>query len=127
MLNKRIPHSNIKYFTKEIIDAMPPLYGTEGTPEDDKIVQVKFFFGGSFTWYVTEASAVLADTGEQVALKDVNGQRLEDITLFGLFEGDYYPEWGYASFNEISSERTVYGTYLERDKHFPFQPIKEVN
>jgi len=129
-LDKRIPHSNIKYLTQEIIDNMPPLRGTVNVPLDDKIVQVKFFTPDSgWTWYIVEASAILKD-GTEAKLSDViPNMDIIDVRMFGYVDpGDYYGEWGYVLLSEIYTNRGPYPFHMpiERDKFFRPTPAKEV-
>jgi len=83
-------------------DAMPPLYGAESTPADDKIVRLHYFVG-SADWWIVEADWT---TGIAFGFCDLG---------FG--------EWGYASLVELESihipERLL---IVERDLHW--QPTR---
>lgn len=117
MLSKRIPNTNQKYFTQEIIKRIPPLYAQDGKG-DDAIVHVKFFLTGSnWTWFITEASAVIDD--EYVALKDVKpGDDIEEIVMFGMTHGQFN-ELGYTHFGELLGVRSpMFRLPVERDLHY---------
>lgn len=118
LLEKKIPYSNIKYITAEIVDRMPALYVTEDVPASEKRIQVKFFTPDSnWTWYITEASAILED-GRQIALSEITPDMdIEDILMFGLVHG-LEREWGYVSYNELLALRGPWGLPVERDIHF---------
>jgi hypothetical protein len=86
----------MQLLTKEILQALPPLYATEN--EKDPLVQAKFFFPDfHYTWYAIE----------------FDGQD----TFFGFVDGDE-PALGYFSLSELLSNRGKFGLPVERDQHF---------
>jgi hypothetical protein len=102
-----------KFLTKKNLKDLPPLYETDGTPADEKTVQVKFFNpAGGETWYAVE----------------FDGSNI----FFGYVDGTYFPEWGYFSMAELQDVRisvdlldlengtihTLDGLRIERDIHF---------
>lgn len=92
--------------TKEIKKRLPPLYGTEKIPAEDKEVIVKFFNPcGAATWYAVEGSP-----------------EGDDFIFFGyvnLGMGPSCSELGYFGLNELMSVRVPpFGLKIERDRHF---------
>lgn len=91
----------MKLLTEENLRSLPPLYGTERVPAEDKIVRVKLFDPtGSATWYLVEY-----DPKERLA--------------YGWAE--IMPgcgEWGYISIPELESVTGRLGLGIERDLDF---------
>ncbi len=126
----------MKLLTKEIRDRLPPLYGQEGAG-DDAIVYVKYFTPWtSWTWYITEGSAVVITDGEEenVPLSEVNEKMghlfwkdkpVVDVRFFGLVDG-LVAEWGYVLLSELEAQRGPFGLKIERDMYSGLQIIKEV-
>jgi hypothetical protein len=78
-------HVAMQLLTAEDVRALPPLYAQDGTGED-ATAYVKFFGSGRWTWYATEASAVIDtfDGEAEVALDDVHdASRIQDIRFSG--------------------------------------------
>jgi len=97
----------MKLLTKEILDKLPKLRGTEGT--NDPLVVTKFFDPtGSWTWYVIEGQ----DEGE-------------DFIFYGLVKG-FETELGNFSLNELKSVKGALGLGIERDMHWTPKPLSEV-
>lgn len=87
---------------KEIEARMPAMYATENIPEEDKILQVKFFHPMSnWTWYGVEYDP-------------------KTRTFFGYVQG-FENEWGYFSLDELN-DVVVRGLRIERDLYF--EPMK---
>lgn len=100
----------MKLLTEEIKRRLPGLRDTDNTPAGDKVCHFKLFNPcGSGTWWICE--------GEE--------QEDGDWLLFGLADGPY-PEFGYFSLNEFKSIRLMGGLGIERDRHFPVGPMREV-
>ena len=98
----------MKLMTKEILKALPPLYGTEDVPAMDKVIVVKYFDPtGSWTWYGVE---YVPDTK----------------TFFGLVDG-LEKEWGYFSLTELESVKGLLGLGIERDLYFEPKKVSELN
>ena len=89
----------MKLLTKELREALPPLYTNEN--EEDPKAVVKFFTPfSSWTWYATEFDG--------------------DDTFFGLVDG-LDKELGYFSLSELES----LGPKIERDKWFKPTPLSK--
>ena len=97
---------------------MPRLYEQE-KQGGNAVIHLKLFTpDANWTWYITEADAVLK-SGDQIALKDVKDwSQIEDIIMFGLIDG-LEKEMGYVSFSEIKEVHGPLGLSIERDRHFP--------
>jgi len=116
----------MKLMTKEVRDALPPLYSQDGKGKEAKVV-VKFFTPtSSFTWFVTEASAVTPE-GEYLPLKEAEGKEVEDTILFGFVTSSLCPEgeFGYISLNELTTVKGPLGLGVERDLHFRPRTVRE--
>ena len=116
----------MKLLTKEVAEALPPLYSQDGKGKEAKVV-VKFFTPtSSFTWFVTEASAVTPE-GEYLPLKEAEGKVIEDTILYGFVTSHLCPdgEWGYASLNELIAVKGPLGLGVERDRFFRPRPVRE--
>jgi hypothetical protein len=91
---------------EQIIDSMPVTYQTEGTPADEKIIYLHYFYGNS-DWYIAE--------------KDVSGEQLQAYG-YTILNGDTQnAEWGYISIKEISDTNKV-----ELDFHWRPRKFSEV-
>jgi len=101
----------MKLLTKELEEKIPRLYTTENTPQDKKILQIKYFTPDSnWSWYVTEY-----DPNEKV--------------FFGLVIG-FEKEWGYFSLEELENIKGPLGLHIERDTSFKpitFKDFKKLN
>lgn len=92
---------------------IPPLYATEATPAEDKVVCARLFaLASAATWYVAEFDP-------------------EQGLAFGYADlGDpTSAEWGYIDFRELESLRWLGGPRVELDRHFTptrFTDLKEV-
>lgn len=92
---------------------IPPLYATESTPAEDKLIHARLFaLASAATWYIAEF-----DPDEQLA--------------FGYADlGDpASAEWGYLSIAELESLRWLGVPRVELDCHFTpvrFGDLKEV-
>jgi len=122
--------------TSELRKNFPPLYSNEEKEARDTPVVVKFFDPtGSWTWYATEASAVidgeyfpLSRTEKMLAARDIyeiDGKLVDDIIFFGLVDG-FCKELGYFSLNELKSVKGSFGLGIERDRHFSGKMLSDV-
>jgi hypothetical protein len=93
----------MKLLTQELRRKLPPLYATDDTPADDKLMVVKFFTpDANWTWYACEFDG-------------------ED-TFFGYIDGQF-GEWGYFTLSELESARGGrFRLPIERD--MGFRPTK---
>jgi hypothetical protein len=104
----------MKLLTKEIREKLPPLYAQDGKG-GKAVVHVKYFTPDSnWTWWVTEGSPVLDDSGQEV-----------DFHFFGLVEG-HEKELGYVSLAELESVRGRLGLPIERDLHWQPKTLEEI-
>ncbi len=91
------------------------------------LAQVKFFTPSSnWTWYASEASAVLQD-GTYKSLTDVdpNDTTIQDVIFFGLVDGDEL-ELGYFSLSELEEVGGGLMLPIERDRHFTPTSLEEL-
>lgn len=110
----------MKLLTREITERIPALYAQDGKG-DDALVHVKFFTPWtSWTWYATEATAIMQD-GRELSLSEVDVDELlredgsvEDVRFFGLVEG-LETELGYFSLRELQGVKGPAGLRIERD------------
>lgn len=102
----------MKLLTQELQNSLPPLYANENKPATETMVVAKFFTpDSSWTWYVTEGSAVDED-----GYYDTNKPKT-DFIFFGLVEG-HEVELGYFSLTELHQVRGSLGLPVERDLHW---------
>lgn len=95
----------MKLLTKELAKKLPPLYGQENVPEDEKVVYAKFFTPMSnWTWYATEYDP-------------------EERIFYGLVFG-HEKKWGYFSLDELQELADKH--IVERDLYFDQCKIKEL-
>jgi hypothetical protein len=125
------PRVAMQLLTAEDVRNLLPLYAQDGRGED-ATVAVKFFGTGRWTWFVTEASALVLDAeGElqEVALDDVHDpSRIGDIRFFGKVVSGLGPdcdELTYFSLRELCALRFQFGLAVERDRHFDPAPLSE--
>jgi hypothetical protein len=122
----------MKLLPADVVRALPPLYSQDGQGED-ATVYLKFFGSGRWTWYVTEASAlVLNGSGdvEEVALDDVSDpSRIGDIRFFGKVVSGLGPdcdELAYFSLRDLASVAfPPFNLSVERDMHFDPTPLRD--
>lgn len=89
----------MELLTSEIIEALPPLYSTDKTPLNDKLVICKFFTpDANWTWFIFE--------GEKNEDKD--------FEFFGMVHG-HFKEMGYFVLSELQSVHGSLGLPIERD------------
>ncbi len=107
----------MKLLTKELRQKFPKLYSQEEKdPKDVKIV-VKFFCPwNQWTWYATEANAVLKDGTEVEASHNGQGKEV-DVIFFGYVKG-LENELGNFSLKEMEAIRGPGGLAIERDLHY---------
>lgn len=106
----------MELLTKELRRKLPPL-GAQDGKGDDAVAFVKYFDPcGSWTWWATEANALLTD-GREVPLKDAPETGVEDIIFFGLVNG-FEVELGEFSLNELKSVKGPLGLGIERDLYY---------
>jgi hypothetical protein len=112
----------VELLTKELMRRIPKCQDGKG---DEAVVYAKFFTPDSnWTWYVTEAVAILEDDSE-VSLKELDGRPFVDVRFFGLVEG-HARELGYFSLRELESVRGPLGLPIERDRFWREVPLKSV-
>lgn len=124
----------MKLLTADVVRAIPPLYAQDGKGED-ATVYLKFFGSGRWTWFATEASALILDArGElqEVALDDVHDpSRIGDIRCFGKVVSGLGPdcdELTYFSLRELCSlQFPPFGLAIERDMHFDPVALRDAN
>lgn len=96
----------MKLMTEEVKKSLPPLYATENTKAEDKVLRAKFFDpSGRGTWYAVEFDG-----------KDI----FYGFAVSPL--GEDCDEWGYFSLSELESVRGRFNLGIERDLFFT--PIK---
>jgi len=111
----------MKLVTKKVAEELPRIYSNDGEDPEDVDVVVKFFTPmGQFTWYATEADALV--DGEWVELTGDNYRDAEDIKFFGYVDGQF-GELGYFTLRQLKS---VSGIGVERDRHFPDKTLADV-
>ena len=116
----------MKLLTKEIAKQIPPLYAQDGKGER-AIAYVKFFDPTSqWTWYATEANAVLKG-GREISLQEAmeNPELIDDVIFFGWVIG-HEKELGYFNLKELESVRGRLNLGIERDLHFNPKPLNEI-
>ena len=90
----------MKLLTKAIINKMPKLYATENDHPKDVKIQVKFFGGGSHSWYATEYDP-------------------KKGLFFGYSEANGEGKLGYFYLEELLKLKfPPFGLGIERDKYF---------
>jgi len=95
----------MKLLTKEIEDKFKSTGSQENS--DDPIILAKFFDpAGSWTWYATEYNP-------------------KDKIFYGLVHG-WEKEWGYFSLDELESVERPLGLGIERDSHFGYKHVSEI-
>ncbi len=134
----------MELLTKEVRKNLPPLYGNEGKGTEAKAV-VKFFTPDSnWTWWASEASAIVWKNGEKVyvsldkiavyhtaegkdwyATFDDATIKVADVIFFGLVNG-FDCELGYFSLKELESVRGPFGLAVERDLYFKPTSLSEL-
>lgn len=111
----------MELLTQEMRNELPPLYSQELV--EDPMVVAKFF-GGSWTWYVTEGSPV-DDEGAAIPRSQPDAQEA-DFLFFGLVQG-LENELGYFSLAELQGVRMPpFGLGIERDLYWQPRPLSKV-
>ena len=96
--------------SKDELERIPPLYSSEDTPAEDKIIYGHFFLGGS-DWYITEYDPV-------------------ERIFFGyaILNEDYdNAEWGYISFDELLDLKVGPGFEADWDRYWKPKKAREVD
>jgi len=103
---------------------LPPLYTNEPIGLN-ALAQVKFFSSG-WTWYASEASAVLPD-GTYKPLTDIDpyDPNIQDVIFFGLVDG-FELELGYFSLSELEGANEDTIATIERDTAFTPTSLKDL-
>ncbi|HRF98314.1 MAG TPA: DUF2958 domain-containing protein, partial [Aggregatilineales bacterium] len=103
---------------------LPPLYTNESIGLN-ALAQVKFATSG-WTWYASEASAVLTD-GTYKPLSDIDpyDPTVQDVIFFGLVDG-FELELGYFSLSELESVNEDVIATIERDTAFTPTSLKDL-
>jgi hypothetical protein len=115
-----------QFLTAEIVKSLPPIYSQDGQGFD-AVAKVKFFGAGRWTFYATEASAVI--NGEEVAFCDADPNGIEDVHFFGFLVsplGADCDELCYLSLSELVTLRFQFGLAVERDYHFDPQTLRAI-
>lgn len=108
----------MKLLTKEIERSFPPWMSTDGKPPDQVRVVVKFFTPDSnWTWYATEACAVVAADEREYPLCEKPAPVRSDVLFFGLVSG-HEMELGYFALSELERVRGKLGLPIERDTYW---------
>ena len=90
----------MKFLTKEVLAALPPLYANEEKANEETLVPLKLFNPvGAQTWYVTEYDP-------------------ESGNAFGYATGIGFDELGYISIPELEATRLPLGLRIERDLYW---------
>ncbi|HSV98657.1 MAG TPA: DUF2958 domain-containing protein [Sedimentisphaerales bacterium] len=104
----------MRLLTKEMRKKLPPLYAQE-SKGGKAIVHMKLFTpDSSFTWYLTEGSAIKDESGTEV-----------DFHFFGLVDG-HEKELGYVALSELESVRGPLGLPIERDLWWTPKTLQEI-
>ncbi len=112
--------------TDEIRRMLPPLYRNEKKGLN-AIAPVKYFApAAGWTWYASEASAVMRDgTYKPLSKVDLNDPQLEDVIFFGLVIGCEI-ELGNFSLKELQSAHGGLGLPVERDLYYEPQTLVDL-
>jgi len=98
----------MKLLTKELQEKIPELYATEDTPQEKRILQLRYFTPDSnWSWYVTEYDPI-------------------EKIFFGLVIG-FEKEWGYFSLEELENIKGPLGLHIERETNFEPISFKDFN
>jgi len=96
--------------TEEELAKLPPLYSTEDTPLEDKVIYMHFFTGPA-NWWMAEYSP-------------------EQRLFFGYADlGDpEMAEWGYIDYDELRELRYGPGgaSEVDRDLYWEPKPVREI-
>ena len=110
--NNRI--RGMKLLPQAIRRKLPPLYAQDGKG-GKAIAHIKYFTpSSSWTWYLTEGSAVTDEQGNEI-----------DFQFFGLVEGQC-KELGYVMLSELESARGPMGLPIERDLYWNPKTLAEI-
>ncbi len=113
----------MKLLTKEIINKMP--LPEEISNAEEAPIIVKFFGGGSYSFYVVAAYAWIDDV--EVKLSEINDREYEDINFYGYVTGLQVDEWGYTTLNQLKEIKfPPFGLPIERDMYFGKHTVKEI-
>jgi hypothetical protein len=104
-----IKEDDVKLLTKATTKLLPPIGSTDGQPETERKVPVKFFDpSGAGTWFALEFDP-------------------EERSFFGYVTGLGEDEFGYFSLDELEQARGRFGLGIERDIHWnPTTTLAEV-
>ena len=116
----------MKLLTKKVLKDLPPLYTTNGKGMD-AVAVVKFFMpDGGMTWYATEGSKCCPEHAYFDCEVCPDPESWTDFYFHGMVApGDYYPEVGYFTLNQLKSVRGSFGLPVERDMYWRPKPLKE--
>lgn len=88
-----------KLLPQELVERIPELYETDGTPLEDKVIHAHYFIGAA-DWHIAELDR---ETGE----------------MFGRCNlGLGYPEWGYVRIQDLAELKGQFGLPVERELDF---------
>ncbi len=110
----------------EIKAKLPPLYANEALGWE-ATAPVKYFSpAANWTWYASEASALMQDdTYQPLAKVDLNDPQVQDVIFFGLVSG-FEIELGYFTLSELQSTHGGLGLPLERDLYYEPKTLREL-
>lgn len=110
----------------EIKAKLPPLYANEQLGLE-AIAPVKYFSpAAGWTWYATEAAALMADDSYQPLSEiDLKNPQVQDVIFFGLVIG-FEIELGYFTLSELQSAHGGLGLPLERDLYYEPKTLHEL-
>lgn len=93
---------------------IPPLYGTEDSPLESKIVWIKLTAPG-FVFYLVEFSPAAPDGTPNIAFGYVCNQ-----------DAEWCSEWGYISIDELASIEFGGVAMVKRDPNWQPKPFGEI-
>ncbi|MHB1973758.1 MAG: DUF2958 domain-containing protein [Acidimicrobiales bacterium] len=96
-----------KLLTAELVEQMPGLYDSEGTPVADKLIYAHYFTA-SADWHIAELDR---ETGEMFGRCDL---------------GLGFPEWGYVTIEQLATMTANFGLPVERDLDFKPRTAREL-
>ena len=115
-----------KLITNEIRANLPPLY-TNDEIGLEALAWVKYFTpDAGWTWYASEASALLDDdTYQPLSEVNLSDPHLEDVIFFGLVSG-FEVELGYFALSELQGVSGALGLSVERDRYYQPKRLREL-
>ena len=96
-----------KLLPQEVVERIPELYETEGTPVEDKVIHAHYFVGKA-DWHIAELDR---ETGEMFGRCDL---------------GLGYPEWGYVRIQDLAELQGQFRLPVERELDFEPKTAREL-